>query len=157
MTLSEGQGHRTNRLYRPLVGLSSQQTWSTLLENSEIIASVWPWMKVKVNIIHTWCIMSEAVTVSNLMMTFIVSEESLARDMHTQRLGLGYLPCFANKNQIWSYLHNTLKSERNTEAGFPPKTLAAGDFYLGYNLDHPVSSDAASSGEKLLSFGVPYW
>ena len=43
-------------------------------------------MKVKVNIIITSCIlMSEAVTVPSLMMmTSIISEESLARDTHTQ-------------------------------------------------------------------------
>ena len=55
-----------------IVGLCSQQT--ALLEQpvSEInkrllfspLRSVWPWVKVKVNIINTWCIlMSEAVTV----------------------------------------------------------------------------------------------
>ena len=45
------------------------------------------WMKVKVNIINTWCIlMSEAVTVLSLMMmTLIVFEESLARGRHTHR------------------------------------------------------------------------
>ena len=39
-------------------------------------------MKVKVNIIHPWCItMSEALSMPSLMMTTsIVSEESLARD-----------------------------------------------------------------------------
>ena len=55
---------------------------------SEIISViyVWTWMEVKVNIINTWCILvSEAVTVPNLMMmTLIVSEESLARDTDTQ-------------------------------------------------------------------------
>ena len=42
-------------------------------------------MKVKANIINTWCIiMSEAVTVPRLMMmASIVSEESLARDART--------------------------------------------------------------------------
>ena len=42
-------------------------------------------MKMKVNIINTWCILiSEAVTVPSLtMMTSTVSEESLARDTHT--------------------------------------------------------------------------
>ena len=42
-------------------------------------------MKVKFNIINTWCIpMSEAVHVlSSMMMTVIVSEESLARGTHT--------------------------------------------------------------------------
>ena len=42
-------------------------------------------MKVKDNIIDTWCIlMSETVIVLSLMMmTAIVSEESLARDTHT--------------------------------------------------------------------------
>ena len=50
-------------------------------------------MKVQVNIINMRCIpMSEAVIVPNLtMMTLVVSEESLARDRHTdtatQRLG----------------------------------------------------------------------
>ena len=42
---------------------------------------VWAWMKVKVNIMNTWCIlMSEAVTVASLMMMMtllVVSEESL--------------------------------------------------------------------------------
>ena len=42
-------------------------------------------MKVKVNIVNTRCIgMCEAVTMPSLMMiTSIVSEESLARDTHT--------------------------------------------------------------------------
>ena len=46
---------------------------------------MWPWMKVKANIINTWCIpVTEAVTVPSLMMiTLVVSEESLARDTHT--------------------------------------------------------------------------
>ena len=44
-------------------------------------------MKVTINITNTRCIpMSEAVTVLNLMMvTLIVSEESLARDRQTDR------------------------------------------------------------------------
>ena len=44
-------------------------------------------MKVTVNIINTWCILvSEAVTVpSMMMMALLVSEESLARDRHTDR------------------------------------------------------------------------
>ena len=38
MKLSEEQGHRTdNILYRPLVGLSSQQIWWRLPEQSEVI------------------------------------------------------------------------------------------------------------------------
>ena len=41
-------------------------------------------MKVKVNIINTrWLSMSEAVTVPSLMMTSIISQESLARDTPT--------------------------------------------------------------------------
>ena len=42
-------------------------------------------MKVNVNIINTVCIIiSEAVTVpSMIMMTLILSEESLAREIHT--------------------------------------------------------------------------
>ena len=53
-------------------------------------------MKVKVNIINTWCIlMSEAVTVPSLMMmTSLVSEESLASDRHTHRHGLVYVNIF---------------------------------------------------------------
>ena len=53
------------------------------------IRYVWPWMKVKVNIINTSHILiSEAVTVPRLMiMTWIVSEESLARDRHTHTEG----------------------------------------------------------------------
>ena len=45
-------------------------------------------MKVNVNIMNTQCIiMSEAVTAPSLMMTtLIVSEESLARETHTQTL-----------------------------------------------------------------------
>ena len=48
------------------------------------LRSVSPWMKVKVNIINTWCIItSEAVTVPSLtMMTLIVSEESLVQETH---------------------------------------------------------------------------
>ena len=44
-------------------------------------------MKVKVNIINTWCIlMSDTVTMPSLMMvTVIVSEDSLARDRQTDR------------------------------------------------------------------------
>ena len=51
------------------------------------LSSVWPWMKVKVNIINAWCIlMPEAVTVlSGMMMTSIISEESHARDRHAHR------------------------------------------------------------------------
>ena len=42
-------------------------------------------MKVKVNIMNTWCVtMFEAVTMPRLIMrTSIVSAESLARDTHT--------------------------------------------------------------------------
>ena len=49
---------------------------------------LWPWIQVKVNIINTWCIlMSAVVTVPSLrMMTFIVSEESLAGDRQADRL-----------------------------------------------------------------------
>ena len=49
---------------------------------------MWPWIKVKVNIVNTWCIiMSEEVTVpsSTMMMTSTVSEESLARHTLTDR------------------------------------------------------------------------
>ena len=51
------------------------------------VRAVWPWMKVRVNIINTWCIsMSEAVTTSSLIMvTSIVSKKSLARDRQTGR------------------------------------------------------------------------
>ena len=92
VTLSEGQGHRTQKiLYRPLVGLSSQETWWLLLKNfmeptfSE--RSVWLWTKVSVDIINTLCIlMSEAVTVPRLMvMTLTVLEESPAKDTQTDR------------------------------------------------------------------------
>ena len=59
------------------------------------LRSVWPWMKVQVNIINTWCIlMSEAVTLPSLMMmALIASEDLLARDRHTHthRLGVVYL------------------------------------------------------------------
>ena len=50
-------------------------------------------MKVKVNVINTWCIsMSEAVIVLSLMMmTSIVTEESLARDTHTHTYMLSTL------------------------------------------------------------------
>ena len=52
------------------------------------LRSVWPWMKVKVNINNTSCILiSEAVTMPSLtMITSTVSEESLARDTHRHRL-----------------------------------------------------------------------
>ena len=45
-------------------------------------------MKVKVSIINTGCIiLSQAVAVPSLMMmTLILSEESLARELHTARL-----------------------------------------------------------------------
>ena len=76
VTLSEGQGHQTEkRLYRPLVRLSWQQPWWALLEQSKIIEhlwfswlrSVWPWINVKVNIINMWCLLvTEAITLSNL-------------------------------------------------------------------------------------------
>ena len=54
-------------------------------------------MKVKVSIINTWCVaMSEAVTMPNVMMTSMVSEESLARDTHRQiDFGLVYLKTFS--------------------------------------------------------------
>ena len=97
-------------LYRPLVGLCSQQTWWALpllekvfeiMENVLFswLRSVWPWMKVTVNIINTWCIlMSEAVTVPSWMMTSTVAEELLARDRHTythtDRHSLIYINCF---------------------------------------------------------------
>ena len=50
------------------------------------LRSVWPWKKVKVNIINTWCIsMSEEVPVPSLMMmTSIVSQESLPRNTDRQ-------------------------------------------------------------------------
>ena len=52
---------------------------------SSRLKAVRPWMKVKVNIINTWCItMSGEVTLPSLMtMTSMVSEESPARDTHT--------------------------------------------------------------------------
>ena len=47
---------------------------------------MWPWMKVMVNIVNTWCIiMSDTVTLARLTtMTSTGSEESLAREIHTQ-------------------------------------------------------------------------
>ena len=88
------------RLYRTLVELSSQPIWWGLLEKFLIYSniyyfhswprSVWSWMKVKVNIINTWCIaVSEAVTMPSLMMMtlrLIVSEESPARDTYGHTL-----------------------------------------------------------------------
>ena len=49
------------------------------------LRSVWPWMKVKVNIINTWCILvTEAVTVSNVIaIASLVSEIWLATERHT--------------------------------------------------------------------------
>ena len=45
-------------------------------------------MKVKVNIINTSCIiMPEAVTMPNLMITSMASEESLAMSTHTVTQG----------------------------------------------------------------------
>ena len=60
---------------------------------------MWPWVKVKVNIINTWYIlMSEAVTIPSLMMmTSTVSEESLARDTHTHASSI------ANFLRLWNY------------------------------------------------------
>ena len=96
MTLNESQGQRTDNIIYVC-------SWTILAANrmgiawilSEIIkrlffndyiTSVWPWIKVKVNIINTWCIsMSEAVTVWRLMMmTSIASEDSIAFEGHTQ-------------------------------------------------------------------------
>ena len=50
-------------------------------------------MKVKVNIINTWCILvTEAVTMPSLtILASTLSEESLTRDTHTQP-SLGYPP-----------------------------------------------------------------
>ena len=50
------------------------------------LRSVWPWMKVKVNILNTWFILvSMAVTMPSLtMIASVVSKELLARDTHTQ-------------------------------------------------------------------------
>ena len=131
MTLSEGQGHQSkNRLYRPLVRLSSQQTWWALLENflkysnDLVYISVWPWTKVKINIINTWCIiMSEAVIVLNLMTmttdfnTFwgIACEGQAHADTHTQTW-LGFLPyivCFANKKDLLILYYHTPISIRH--------------------------------------------
>ena len=62
--------------------------------------SVWSWMKVKVNIMTMWCmLMPEAVTVPSLMMmTLIVSEESLAMDTV---FCLVYLKLFQNRKWLW--------------------------------------------------------
>ena len=75
-------------------------------------------MKVRVNLINTWCIvMSAAVTVPNLMMTLIISEESLVRDTHTHthtqriRTVIFLKFAFANKKEG--------KKEERTEIIFP--------------------------------------
>ena len=54
-------------------------------------------MKVKVNIINTWCILvAAAVSVPSWTMTAsIVSDESLARDTQTGRRGLVHLKMFS--------------------------------------------------------------
>ena len=83
------------------------------------LRSVWHWMKVNVNILNTWCIlMSEAVAVPSLMMmTSMVSEESLAWDRqparqparqtdththtHTQRHTQGLV--YVNLRQVWGW------------------------------------------------------
>ena len=77
-------------------GHCSKTFWNNITFS---IISVWPWMKVKVNIIDTWCIlMSEAVTLLSLMMmTLIVFEESLTRDTHTHRLWVLYPNFFQSK------------------------------------------------------------
>ena len=64
-------------------------------------------MKVKVNIINPWSIlMSDAVTMPSLtMVTSTVSEESLAKDTHTQTQSRVYVKvCFANNSR--SYMHH---------------------------------------------------
>ena len=73
------------------------------------VRSVWPWMKVKVDIINTWYIlMSEAVTVPSLtMMTnsfrgiACEGHTHIARDTHTHthRHGFGSMLKFAFKNK----------------------------------------------------------
>ena len=78
-------------------------------------------MKVKVNIINTRCItVSEAVTMPSLMMmTSILSEESVARNRHTHthrdtyRLGVLYLKLFQRK---------TLKTKTNSQNPSPDNT-----------------------------------
>ena len=50
------------------------------------LRSMWSWMKVKVNIINTPCIlMSEAVTVPSLMITSIVSDTQTRTERQTDR------------------------------------------------------------------------
>ena len=64
---------------------------------------VWPWKKVKVHIINTWCIlMSEAVSVTSLMiMTSTVSEESLQGD-HTDNTDLAlFILNFLSRLRLW--------------------------------------------------------
>ena len=77
------------------------------------LRSMWPSMKVKVNIINTWCmLMSEAVTVPSLtMMPSTVSEESFVRDTHTDTrtdFGLVYVDFFK--------VRKTLKTKRRANA-----------------------------------------
>ena len=59
-------------------------------------------MRLKVNIINTWCIlMSEAVTVPGLkMITLIVSEESLVRDTHAHTLQVMYIKFYSKADSV---------------------------------------------------------
>ena len=59
--------------------------WNNIIKHLLFSWLISVWMKVKVNILNTWCIiMFEAVTVPSLtMMTSTVSEKSFARDTNT--------------------------------------------------------------------------
>ena len=71
-------------------------------------------MKVKVNIMNMRCnIMSEAVTIPSLMMmTSIVSEESLARDTQTDR-----------QTDTHAHTHTHAYTHTQTQGLFQGKTL----------------------------------
>ena len=60
-------------------------------------------MEVKVNTIKCAVFMSEEIMPS-LMMTLIVSEESLARDRHTHRHKVVYIRYLQNKTSIPNYV-----------------------------------------------------
>ena len=71
-------------------------------------------MNVKVNIINTLCIsMTEAVTVPSLtVMTYIVSEESLARDKYSDTHTSTHIYTHRRTYSIWSML--TFAKSRTT-------------------------------------------
>ena len=85
-------------------------------------------IKICVNTINMWCIlMSEAVTVPSLkMITSTVSEESLARNRHTNRHTASWMLTFFTVLRLWKQkeIFNSTKNECWTSSRIPQLRLA---------------------------------